>query len=519
MNRSIFGSIRSNAPGKNAFDLSHERKQSMNMGDLVPILTQEVVPGDSFKVNSEIFMRRSPMIAPMMHRVNCYTHYFFVPNRIIWDEWELFVTGGEDGTEAPVIPRLNLSEANKQYFKKGSLADYMGLPILDQTTTLQTQTTCSALPFRAVQEIFNEYYRDQNLQPAVPFSKGSGSADSDIAELTQLRKRAWEKDYFTSALPFAQRGGEVGIPVDFNYKPTSQVLNTDGSPIGTDDNLSASNGSVPPGGLISNPGGSAKNARIENLEEEGVSVSITELRKSARLQEYLELMARGGSRYIEQLKALFNVTSSDARLQRPEYLGGGKSPVVISEVLSTVSDSNAQDFPPQGTMSGHGISVGKSNTFKKRFEEHGHIIGFMSVLPRTAYQQGINKMWKRYDKFDHYIPQFAHIGEQEIKNEELYYDYQTPSAPLDETFGYQSRYAEYKYKESSVHGDFRDSLNYWHMGRIFDAQPNLNANFVTSDPTQRVFAVTDPDEHKLYVQIYNRIKAIRPMPYYSDPKL
>jgi len=170
-------------------------------------------------------------------------------------------------------------------------------------------------------------------------------------------------------------------------------------------------------------------------------------------------------------------------------------------------------------MSGHGISVGKSNSFKKRFEEHGHVIGIMSVLPRTAYQQGINRSWSRFDKFDHYIPQFAHIGEQEVLNQEIYADLDDDASVNTGTFGYQSRYAEYKYKESTVHGDFRDTLDYWHMGRKFTTPPVLNKDFVSSDPTQRVFAVTDPDEHKLYVQVYNRLKAIRPMPYHNDPRL
>ena len=506
--KNIFGSIKSHAPGKNTFDLSHEKKMSIQMGALIPILNQEILPGDSIKCNSEIFMRLAPMIAPMMHRVNVYTHFFFVPNRIIWDEWEDFITGGPDGDLAPVHPYVQMNAANEWYFKPGKLADYMGLPSYGSTPAQSINV--SALPFRAYYEIFNEYYRDQNLDEGVDFSKGSGLADPIILN---IQNRCWEKDYFTSCLPWSQRGGEVGIPVDFQYSTNSQLYNSDGTP-GNDGQLTSSaGGKLTVHGTV---------GRVENLADNSVNVPITDLRKSVRLQEYLELMARGGSRYIEQLKSIFGVNSSDARLQRPEYLGGGKQPVVISETLQT-SATNTQDTAVdasiQGTMAGHGISVGKSNSFKKRFEEHGHVIGIMSVLPRTAYQQGINRSWTRFDKFDHYIPQFAHIGEQEVLNQEIYADLDDDAQVNTGTFGYQSRYAEYKYKESTVHGDFRDTLDYWHMGRKFSAPPVLNKDFVSSDPTQRVFAVTDPDEHKLYVQVYNRLKAIRPMPYHNDPRL
>jgi len=504
MKQSLFGSVKVNRPGRNTFNLSHEKKLSMNMGDLIPILNQEVLPGDKFRVNSEIFMRLSPMIAPMMHRVNVYTHFFFVPNRIVWENWEDFITGGEDGNSAPVHPYFTMADGNKGYWAKGSLPDYMGIPAQDTITPMTSEQNISALPFRAMAEIYNEYYRDQNVTDPLDYHKGDGvHPGADYTTLLTIRKRAWEKDYYTSCLPWAQRGGEVGIPVEFNYKDAA-TANPD------------TEGTV----HIDGDGETSVNTTkiaLENLEEDGVTVNINDLRKSARLQEWLELAARGGSRYREQLKTFFGVNGGDARLQRPIYLGGGRNPIVVSEVLSTVSDSNAQDFPPQGNMSGHGISVGRTNSFSHSFKEHGHIIGIMSVLPRTTYQQGLNRQWSRFDKFDYYFPQFAQIGEQEVKNKELYLD---PYADLNEdTFGYQSRYAEYKYKESTVHGDFRDNLNYWHMGRIFDAQPNLNTSFIESDPTQRVFAVTDPDEHKLYVQIYNAVKAVRPMPYHNIPTL
>jgi len=507
----VFGSIKTRRPGSNAFNLSHEKKLSLNMGSLIPILNQEVVPGDKFRVNSEILLRLSPMIAPMMHRVNVYTHYFFVPNRIIWDQWEDFITGGPDGISEPVHPYLNINDANKQYFEAKDLADYLGAPVQSQTDEGVSTLKISALPFRAYQEIYSEYYRDQNLSNPPVFAKGSGDCQADIGTLTYMRNRAWEKDYYTSCLPWAQRGGTVGIPVEFNYKDAATVNPTQTT-------AHALQAEANTGEITVN----SDNVGIENLEEEGVTVDINDLRKSVRLQEWLELAARGGSRYREQLQAFFGVSGGDARLQRPEYLGGGRQPVVISETLQTSAtntNAGAVDASIQGTMAGHGISVGKSNRFSKRFKEHGHIIGIMSVLPRTAYQQNLGREWTRFDKFDYYWPQFAQIGEQEVKTSEVYAEIRETQENLDSVFGYQSRYAEYKYKQSTVHGDFRTNLDYWHMGRQFDDVPVLNADFVMSDPTQRVFAVTDPAEHKLYCQVFNSVKAIRPMPYHNVPTL
>jgi len=516
--RNQFNQVQARRPKKSAFDLSHEKKLSMNMGDLVPIMLQEVLPGDKFQVSSEVLMRLAPMLAPVMHRVNVYTHYFFVPNRIIWQGWENFIGGGQDGDDQTVPPIIGANAGFQNYLKKGSLADYFGIPVADDTPITQG-INLNELPFRAYQEIYNEYYRDPNLSNPVPFSKVDPNTQEAQFELMTLRKRAWEKDYFTSAMPWAQRGGEVGTPVDFNYRKPSLVRKaTDDSLIGSTQPLE-SNGT---GSGLHTP--AIGDLYLDSLEEEGVTVSINELRKSVRLQEWLEKNARGGYRYLEQLLHHWGVISSDARLQRPEYLGGGRQPITISEVLQTSATVVDGELPhenlppsPQGNMSGHGISVGRSNRFKKRFEEHGHVIGIMSVLPRTTYQNGLERMWSREDKFKYAWPEFAQLGEQEILSREVYHDWQNPN--ISDTFGYQSRYAEYKYKQSTVHGDFRDSLYYWHMGRIFESRPVLNEAFVTSDPTQRIFNVDDEEVHKLYVQIYNSVKAIRPLPFFNTPTL
>lgn len=520
----LFDSIKLKRPGQSKFDLSHERKLSCNMGDLIPVLVNEVVPGDKFRVNTEVLMRLAPLLAPMMHRVNVTTHYFFVPNRLIWNEWEDFITGGRLGTSAPVWPTMRApcneiaASAPNDYWIPGSLADYLGVPTHLPTDAYASSQLISALPFRAYQLIWNDYYRDQNLMPDLDLSLASGTiTGAEFIKLTNMRRRAWEKDYFTSALPFAQRGGAVTLPVTADatviYKDTSNLMTSAGAP--QSGRTSGSHLTVPDNILYGQPGNVPN--RIENIDDielDAATANINDLRKAVRLQEWLEKNARGGARYIEQILSHFGVRSSDARLQRPEYLGGGKSPIVISEVLSSFQDDSSM---PQGTMAGHGIGVGNQNGFNRTFEEHGFIIGLMSVLPRTAYQQGLPKMFDRSDKFDYYWPEFANLGEQEVKSSEIMVNWKTGTAPS--TFGYQSRFAEYKYKNSTVHGDFRSSLAFWHMGRIFNSNPVLDEEFVEANPTDRVFAVQEEETHKLWVQIYHRIDAIRPMPYFGTPTL
>lgn len=513
----LFSKNAGTRPGLNKFDLSHEKKMSLKMGKIYPIVVQEILPGDSFKVKSEILLRMAPMIAPVMHRVNVTTHYFFIPNRLVWNEWEDFITGGETGESLPVFPQMEISETRQSDFAPGRLPDYMGIPNIGEE--LNDTNYISALPFRANALVWNEFFRDQNLDEKIVLPMTSGViAQSEQTDITTILTRAWEKDYFTSALPESQRGGEATIPlgtVDPVYKDQSELKGPFGSnPVSG--NISANQ--IDPGLTLmqrDDVGSGATGIRVENLEQMEVDpITINNLRKSVRLQAWLEKAARGGSRYIEFIKSMFGVTSSDARLQRPEYLGGGSQPVVISEVLSTAETAEA----PQANMSGHGISVGKTNGFTRRFEEHGYVIGVMSVIPRTAYQQGIDRHFTKFDKFDYYWKDFAHLGEQEILNKEIYFNPHN-TEQNNQTWGYQQRYAEYKYQQSSVHGDFRTDLSYWQMGRIFPNLPNLNAQFVKSDPTTRIFAVEAEDADTLYCQIYNRISALRPMPYHSIPDL
>ncbi len=511
----IFSQIQAKKPTSNTFDLSHDRKMSLNMGELVPIAALECIPGDKFNMSTSQMLRFAPMIAPIMHRVTVYTHFFFVPNRILWPNWEDFITGGPDGTSEPAFPTLESAGS-----AKGSLEDYLGVPTVPNTGNLR-QFQTSALPCAAYNKIYNEYYRDQNLIEPVGDECRDGS--NDLGFITrQIQKRAWEHDYFTSGLPWTQKGAEATLPLGttapllIDRTEATVIGAIDGSALPTSSLIDQLAVGVP--SAVGNIRTAGELSYIDTTTNTTVDLSdatassINDLRRAFKLQEWLEKNARGGSRYIESIYSHFGVKSPDARLQRPEFLGGGSSPVSISEVLQT--SGNDQQPTPQGNMAGHGISVGAANNFSHFCHEHGYIIGIMSVIPKTAYQQGLPKHFSKFDKFDYFWPSFGHLGEQPILNQEIYLD-----EPLDEanedTFAYTPRYAEYKYIPSSVHGEMRDSLDIWHMGRKFENPPQLNQDFIESTPTNRIFAVTDSE--KLYAHVFHRIKASRRMPFFGTP--
>lgn len=551
----IFNSIRLKRPKRNVFNLSYENKLTMNMGELVPIMCMPIVPGDKFRVNTEALVRLAPLVAPMMHRVNVYTHYFFVPNRLVWNEWEDFITKGIDGEDAPVLPYLDVRDSyvvvsNESVFRSlfadSSLWDYLGLPTLSGVgsksynipngVVLPNGFKVSQLPFRAYQLIYNEFYRDQNLTEAVdvPVNSGGTLVSGQYQGLLTLRRRAWEKDYFTSALPWLQRGPEVTVPVGGSFgvvtlanRTNNQIfVGSDGNPTQVDVGMNlihaADKNNVTPGTIqtgLSNGSNSGNAVWLDPkgtlvVDGENSGISIQDLRTSNALQRWFERNARGGSRYIEQILAHFGVRSSDARLQRPQFLGGGKMPVAVSEVLQT---SSSDETSPQANMAGHGISAGVNNGFRHYFEEHGYVIGLMSIMPRTGYQQGVPRDFTKFDNMDFYFPEFAHLSEQEIKNQELYVS--NDPTYNEGTFGYTPRYAEYKYHESEAHGDFRGSMSFWHLNRIFTDKPNLNTTFVECNPSNRIFATSGTQDDKFWVQIYQDVKALRLMPKYGTPML
>lgn len=514
---SIFDNVAFPKHKRNVFDMSHEFRCTAKFGALLPVFCEEVLPGDTWQIKTDSFVRAMPMLAPLMHRVNIYTHFFFVPNRLVWDEWKDFITGGEDGTANPTFPTIRTTAI------PGTLADYLGCSDNSNGTI---DGVFNALPFRAYSLIWNEYYRDQNLQTEAFISKASGE---DALTNKFILDRNWEKDYFTSSLPWTQRGPEVTVPIG----DTADVVLKDIPFLGQQ--VLGSNGeSITSAGVLQNAEGSLVNAGLGSSDipvpavlspspyeadlSTATGIDINELRRSLALQRWLEANARGGSRYIEQIFSHFGVTSSDARLQRPEFLGGGKQPLSISEVLQTSSSTENSDL---GEMAGHGISASRTKQFRRYFEEHGLIIGIMSIMPKSSYMQGTRRFLQKFDRFDFAFPEFANLGEQEVWNSEIYT--QEPPGAYSGVFGYQSRYSEYKYIPSTVHGALKeDAFAPWTLVRKFAQQPTLNRNFVRlnwlNDETGRIFPVED-SEDQFVVQLYHNVKAIRILPKHVIPSI
>jgi len=525
-------SVQTKKPQKNKFDLSREAKLTTNMGDLVPVFVQDVIPGDSLQVNTQQLVRFAPMLAPAMHRIDFKIDYFYVPYRLVWDEWKDFITGGENGNDLPSYPRFRVDDTNVGVLNKGTLADYLGIPanVSGNAYNNLSSFELSLLPFRAYQLIYHEYFRDQNVGDEHPQFTSSGIA-SDISEIikqTELRKTNWEKDYFTSALPFLQRGPEVTLPLgstaeliydnSFTYPNYTEVkYNSTGAPAASG---AMSSNNIGGASEIEINGGGQYNIDVSNNHlvdlSQATASTLNELRKASALQQWLELMARAGSRYREQIFAMFGERIPDYTVQVPQYLGGGKTPIMISEVLSNYKNEGSQD-DPVGSMSGHGVGLGDGLGFTQSFDEHGIVLGLARVVPRSSYVQGLSKFWQKFDKFDHYFPQFANLGEQEVLNSEVYV---TGLEQTDQkVFGYQQRYAEYKYANDTIAGDFVDELAYWELSRRFTDTPVLNQSFVECNPDTRLFAVTDEEVHKVWIQLYHEVNALRPIPYHAKPML
>lgn len=472
-------------PKRSKFSLSHYRLFSCDMGELVPCGLVEVLPGDTFQHATSILTRCSPLLAPVMHPVEVKVHHWFVPHRLVWEDFENFITGGPDGNDASVFPTITLASPGNA--DTGELADYLGIPAgIDGLEV-------SALPFRAYAKIYNEYYRDQDLITELTIDETSGP---DTTTNTALQNVAWEKDYFTTARPWTQKGDEVTIPLTGDA-PITGFGSADQTPTSgpatayeTDGSASTSYANYWTATELrleqdpSNTGYPNIRADLSNV----IAASVGDLRLAFALERYKEMRARYGSRYVEYLRSL-GVRSSDARLQRPEYLGGGRQTIQFSEVLQTAPTTDG-DATGVADLKGHGIGALRSNRYRRFFEEHGYVISLLSVKPKTMYADALPRHWNRRTKTDFWQRELQAIGQQEVLNKEVYAAHGTP----DGVFGYQDRYDEYRRQESSVGGEFRgSSLYHWHMARIFGSAPTLNQDFVQSDPTKRVFQSTSTD--------------------------
>lgn len=487
---------------RSKFSLSYTKLLSCDMGELIPCGLLEVLPGDSIQASTAALLRCSPMLAPVMHPVHVRIHHWFVPHRLVWANWEAFITGGPDGNNASVFPTIVIGGGSGAAV--GSLADYLGVP------TGVNNIEVSALPFRGYDLIWNEWYRDQDLQTPLVVSTADGV---DTTTSLALQNCAWEKDYFTSSRPWEQKGPTVTIPLGTTAPVkglgavgtlagiTAGLTARESSPLPNRVYGQAATQFQSPNGIVmevdTNVGATAKPLVYTDLT--GASaITVNNLRQALAIQRFEEARARYGSRYTEYLRAL-GVRSSDARLQRPEYLGGGRQTIQFSEVLQTGPGTD-----PVGDLKGHGIAALRSNRFRRFFEEHGYVFSFISVKPKTIYANGLFRTWNRRTKTDFWQRELQHIGQQAVLNKEVYAGHASPNG----TFGYQDRYDEYRRMESSIAGEFRTStLDFWHMARIFASAPALNSSFVTCVPTERSFAV--PAEDVLYIHAKHSIQARR----------
>lgn len=528
------------------FDRSHVYKTTFNSGKLIPVFVDEVLPGDTTRMSVNYFARLATPIKPIMDNIYLDWFFFFVPNRLVWEHWQNFCFEQEDPDDSTdyVIPAI-MANDNKNNSYVGSLWDYFGLPL----NTPNTITGVSALPFRAVYLIWNEWFRDENLQKSVKIQKGD---TNEVVNSTRVSDQpSWlfksgtgifpgypcpprgkRHDYFTSALPWTQKGPGVSIglagtadlvlssnnnPILFSGgggKSAFENMPVYSAKIGSEVDIQGYTGEISNKGYLKF-GSDVGLKGYADLDSSSI-FTINSLRTAFQMQKFYERLARGGSRYTEVLRSFFGVVSPDARLQRPEFLGSFTKMVNVNPIAQT---SATDDTSPQGNLSAYGVTAAKFHGFTKSFVEHGYIIGFVSARADLTYQQGINKMWLRSTVYDFYWPTFAHLGEQAIELREIY----AQGSEADTTvFGYQERYAEYRYKPSQITGKFRSvvngTLDKWHLSQFFKNAPTLNEEFIVENPPmERIIAV--PSEPEFLLDVGFRYITVRPMPMFGTPGL